>query len=144
MRTLVRHVEEGGRMDSHADVPESVRQQLYAEQQEHGQRQQKTAAANVNGFPPITINIIMPGTAAPSSDAALEDAANFSTSKSAWISLGLSGFRAAELREYSEWHQLRVYDVDLKADYTKARDVALADAVDLDVISHDNNPDYFV
>jgi hypothetical protein len=55
----------------------------------------------------------------------------------------LPGFRDVALNEYSEWHQSRVFDTGLKADFQKARDVALENALDLDLIHEENDPDFF-
>ena len=55
----------------------------------------------------------------------------------------LPGFRDVALTEYSEWHQSRVFDTNLKADFRKARDVALENALDLDLIHEENDPGFF-
>jgi hypothetical protein len=47
------------------------------------------------------------------------------------------------LNEYSEWHQSRVFNASLKADFKKARDVALENALDLDLVHEENDPDFF-
>ena len=47
------------------------------------------------------------------------------------------------LNEYSVWHQSKVFDASLKADFEKARDVALENGLDLDLIYEENDPDFF-
>lgn len=53
--------------------------------------------------------------------------------------------RDVALNEYSEWHQSRVFDISFKVDFKKARDVALENALDLDLdlIHEENDPDFF-
>jgi hypothetical protein len=55
----------------------------------------------------------------------------------------LPGFPDIALNEYSEWHQSRVFDTSLKADFQKARDVALEKALELDLIHEEDDPDFF-
>lgn len=134
MRSLIRHVQEGGRLDSHDDVPEMLREQLYAEQQEHAQKKHKTSSHDASGLPPITINNVLPGSSAGALSVSQPEAAVASSKASSPRDLDLPGFRDVALDEYSEWHQSRVFDARLKADFRKARDVALENALDLDLI----------
>lgn len=145
MKTLVRHLEEGEHLESHGDVPESLRQQLYMEDQERIRRQQKTTIANGSGLPPINIHNYLPRNAAHGVGEINGDSTgSASPSIRAWKTLGLPGFRDTAVKEYSEWHQSQVSDATLKADFIKARNVALADALDLDVIYRERDPEYFV
>jgi hypothetical protein len=134
MRSLIKHVDEGNSLDCQADVPQMVRQQLYAEQQERSQKQHKTSTGTAGGLPPITINNILPGSASSASGMQPKAVATASTTEA---------FRDVALNEYSEWHQSRVFDTGLKADFQKARDVALENALDLDLIYEENDPDFF-
>jgi hypothetical protein len=144
MRSLIKHVDEGNRLESQADVPQAVRQQLYAEQQERFQRQHKTSTGNAGGLPPITINNVLPGSTSSGSGLQPEAVAVASTTEALLPQdFELPGFRDVALTEYSEWHQSRVFDTNLKADFRKARDVALENALDLDLIHEENDPDFF-
>jgi len=144
MKSLIRHVEEGGQLESHADVPEMVREQLYAEQQERSQRKQKTSTGDGGSLPPITINNVLPGSRGSDSLVRPEAAENNTTPRALTPrDFELPGFRDVALNEYSEWHQSRVFDASLKADFKKARDVALENALDLDLIHEENDPDFF-
>ncbi|GAB7336311.1 hypothetical protein MBLNU13_g09054t2 [Cladosporium sp. NU13] len=135
MKSLIRHVEEGGRLETQADVPDMVRQQLYAEQQERAHRKQKTPTGDGSTLPPITINNVLPATAG-SGATSLSEAL---TPRD----FDLPGFRDVALNEYSVWHQSKVFDASLKADFEKARDVALENGLDLDLIYEENDPDFF-
>lgn len=135
MKSLIRHVEEGGRLETQADVPDMVRQQLYAEQQERAHRKQKTPTGDGSTLPPITINNVLPATAG-SGATSLSEALTPQD-------FDLPGFRDVALNEYSVWHQSKVFDASLKADFEKARDVALENGLDLDLIYEENDPDFF-
>ncbi|KAM0703903.1 hypothetical protein Q7P35_008909 [Cladosporium inversicolor] len=142
MKSLIRHVQEGGQLESHADVPEIVRQQLYAEQQERLQRKRKASNGDSNGHPPITINNVLPASTGLSTGH--EAAGTASTLKAAMPrDFELPGFHDVALHQYSEWHQSRVFDTNLKADFKRARDVALENALDLDLIHEENDPNFF-
>jgi hypothetical protein len=144
MKSLIRHVEEGGQLESHADVPGMVREQLYAEQQERSQRKHKTSTGDTGSLPPITINNVLPGSRGSDSLVRPGSAENNTTTQASTPrDFELPGFRDVALNEYSEWHQSRVFDVSLKADFKKARDVALENALDLDLIHEENDPDFF-
>lgn len=144
MKSLIRHVEEGGQVESHADVPEMVRKQLYTEQQERSQRKHKTSTGDTGSLPPITINNVLPGSRG-SDSLVRPEAVGKNTIPQALNprDFELPGFRDVALNEYSEWHQSRVFDASLKADFKKARDVALENALDLDLIRKENDPDFF-
>jgi hypothetical protein len=142
MKSLIRHVEEGGQLESHADVPEIVRQQLYAEQQERSQREHKAPNGDGNGHPPITINNVLPtSTGLSTGREATGTASTPEASKPR--DFELPGFRDVALHQYSEWHQSRVFDTNLKEDFKRAWDVALENALDLDVIHEGNDPNFF-
>jgi hypothetical protein len=144
MRSLIKHVDEGNSPECQADVPQMVRQQLYAEQQERTQKQHKIPTGTAGGLPPITINNVLPGSASSASGMQPEAAATAPTTEASLPrDFELPGFRDVALNEYSEWHQSRVFDTGLKADFQKARDVALENALDLDLIHEENDPDFF-
>jgi hypothetical protein len=76
LRALVKLVEQGHRLQSHDDVPENIREQLYAENQKRLERRPTTSVAPMSSFPPITINNVMPS---PASDSPSTASVNNST-----------------------------------------------------------------
>ena len=60
LKSLIRHVEQGGPLETHNDVPDDVREQLYAEEQQDAERQRKRTASTVAGLPPINITNVLP------------------------------------------------------------------------------------
>jgi hypothetical protein len=61
LKGLIRHVQQGGRLRSHDDVPEDIRQQVYAEAHQQHERQRKKANSTVTGHAPIYITNVLPG-----------------------------------------------------------------------------------
>jgi hypothetical protein len=61
MRALIRYVEQGGRIRAHDEVPEDIRQQLYEEEQQRLEGQQKASSASATGPAPIHITNVLPG-----------------------------------------------------------------------------------
>lgn len=108
LKGLIRYVEQGGQLRTHDDVPEDIRQQLYAEEQQQVERQQKTTKASVPSLPPITITNVLPGT--PHS-IATQPVVTPSTPR-----LVIPGFLDTALEEYSGWQQSRVRSESRKAD----------------------------
>jgi hypothetical protein len=60
LKGLVRHVGQGGQLQNHDDVPEDIRQQLYAEEQHQLERHRKSSKTTVQNIPPITITNVLP------------------------------------------------------------------------------------
>jgi hypothetical protein len=61
MKILIEHVEQGGTLQTHDDVPEHVREQLYAEEQQDVEHQWKRRAPSLASSPPIHITNVLPG-----------------------------------------------------------------------------------
>jgi hypothetical protein len=60
LKALVNYVEQGNTLQSHDDVPEHVREQLLAEEQERLERQPQQPASCPTPFPPINITNVLP------------------------------------------------------------------------------------
>jgi hypothetical protein len=62
---LIMHVQDGHTLETHNDVPEDIREQLYAEEQRLRERDQKATGPSATGpstasHPPITITNVLP------------------------------------------------------------------------------------
>jgi hypothetical protein len=69
LKRLVLYKEEGNKLENHDDVPDDVRQELYAVEQQRLERQQQPAHQASKSMPPIHITNVMPGqTSTESSD----------------------------------------------------------------------------
>lgn len=104
MRNLIKHVDEGNPLESHEVVHHTLRQQLYAEQQEQSHKQYKTPIGTAGGLPPITINNVLPRSTSSASGTQPEAAATaYATEASLPQDFELPSFRDVALNQYSEW-----------------------------------------
>ena len=53
-------MEQGSRLHTHEDIPNEIRKQLYAEEQQNGERQRKRKATSQASYPPINITNVLP------------------------------------------------------------------------------------
>jgi hypothetical protein len=142
LKGLIRHVEQGGQLRSHDDVPEDIRQQLYAEEQQRFERHQKATNVSSSNLPPINITNVLPG---PSHQSFVPTSPKAPPSSMAPLitPLVVPGLRDVAVKEYSVWQQSKVGDQILKAEFQKACDVALANGLDLEQIHEDQDPSFF-
>jgi hypothetical protein len=59
LRALIEFVEHGNTLQSHEDVPEQIREQLFKEERQRVERQPKAASCSTP-FPPINITNVLP------------------------------------------------------------------------------------
>lgn len=144
LRSLVRYVEKGGTLESYDDIPDSLREQLYAEDNERTIKQKNHANIAPGPMcPPININVL-PN---QGSQAVVADG-NSSASLPSRIPppdpIEIPGLHDVAVVEYSDWQQSRVSSEALKDDIRKARDLALANGLDLKQIHGDQDTDFFI
>lgn len=142
LKALIQYVEHGGRLRTHDDVPEDIRQQIYVEEQQRLERHQRATNVSSSNMPPINITNVLPG---PSSQSVMP-ASNSPSMPSCSVvapteSLSIHGLRDIALKEYSGWQQSQVDDPILKAKFMKAYEMAMEDGQDLEQIHGDQNPD---
>jgi hypothetical protein len=135
LKGLIRHVEQGGQLRSHDDVPEDIRQQVYAEEQQQIERQRKATSSTSSGHPPIHITNVLPGPPHTPS----EQAASPSMPR-----LDIHGFLDVAVEEYSDWQQSRVRREDQKNEIRKLCSIALDHGLDLQQLYDDQDPSFFV
>ncbi|EKV11632.1 Short chain dehydrogenase/reductase family protein [Penicillium digitatum PHI26] len=60
LKSLVKYVQQGGVMETHDDIPESLREQLYAEENQRLERQKKSSNNPASGLtcPPIHLHVL--------------------------------------------------------------------------------------
>lgn len=135
LRRLIEHVKEGYTLQTHDDVPEEIRQQLYAED---NQKRQKPASTSAVNCPPINITNVLPTPApqtAPASDMSSATPIN---------RLDIPRPRDAAVKDYCAWQQSQVEDPEQKAAYQKACKVIMDDCMDLELIHQDPNPEFLI
>jgi hypothetical protein len=146
LTSLVKHVRRGGALETHDDVPDTIRKELYAEEQLRiAKRKPRDSNSLVTNNPyPININLLhtqsphtsMTATPTP----AMPSPPNNHTPECPKI----TGPRDEAVKAYSKWQESNVIDVVLKEDFRKARDVALANGLDLEQVYKDQDPDFFI
>lgn len=138
------YVDQGGVLTSHDDVPETIREQLYIQEQQRLERQ-KGGLQSSPGYPPINITNVLP--AQSSNLSALSTPTPMVAmcpGKTAPDFLEIPGLRDLAVTEYSDWQQSQVSDEKLKAEFRKARDTALEDGLDLMQVHEDQDPEFFI
>lgn len=60
LNSLIKHVEQGGTLQTQDDVPDDIREQLYAEEQQDVERKRKRRASSLANCPPINITNVLP------------------------------------------------------------------------------------
>jgi hypothetical protein len=96
-------VEQGGQLQTHDDVPKDIREQIYAEDQQRLERHQKVTNIPSSNLLPINITNVLP--------------ASVSTSPMAdqpppITSITVPGLRDTALKEYCDWQQSQVGDLE--------------------------------
>jgi hypothetical protein len=145
LRKLVKYVEkEGGNIETHDDIPDNIREQLYAEEQQRLERRQKAPEHPTTGSTfPININVL-PTQSSQSmiSPPAGADIASLRTSPSNLIEI--PGPLEVAVEEYTTWQLSRVSTECFRENVRKARDVTLENCLDLKQIHHDQDPEFFI
>ncbi|KAJ8058502.1 hypothetical protein OCU04_012688 [Sclerotinia nivalis] len=60
LKSFIRFVEQGYKLQKHEDVPEDIHEQLYAEEQQWLERRQRTSSTSATSFPSINITNVLP------------------------------------------------------------------------------------
>lgn len=132
---LVDHVEKGGRLESHNDVPRDIRRDLILES--HTGRKSKKAKSSAHETPyhPVSINVNTQTPPAPS--------AALSSPRSSPPELVIRGDQVVAVKNYCRWLESQYTDESYKADFRRARDVILRNHMDLELILDDPDPKFF-
>lgn len=122
LRSLIKYVEQGGILETHDDVLNVIREELYAEEQQRLERGQPKSSSLLTGGTPYPINIDVLLAQSPSAFMV-----TISTTTTAILSpsnthvsvcLKIPGARDEAVKAYSQWQELNVADEILKADRT--------------------------
>ncbi|PLB41705.1 uncharacterized protein BDW47DRAFT_98413 [Aspergillus candidus] len=142
---LVQYVrDEHGVLEDRGDVPNRIREQLYAkEQQKLRSRAQKGSVLSSPNMNPININLLPTPSSQPSVSANLSNVPT-SLPLPARDRLKISGPRDVAVRAYSEWQESNVTDENLKANFRKACDVAITNGYDPEQVDREQDPAFFI
>lgn len=145
LKTLIELVQQGHILNSHDDVPEDVRDQLYAEEHQRHERRSTTTSAATPSFPPITITNVMPAQSHDSPSTISASGTSVSERRdSRRASLHIPGPRDLAVMAYTDWQRSNVVDEAQQAEYQKACDVTLLEMLDLEQVHEDQDPDFYV
>ena len=131
----MRHVERGEPLRTHDDIPEDVRQQVYAEEEQSARSKRGTTSTLPAHLPPIQITNVLPGHVSSETEKSLPPATR---------RIQIAGLRDVAVQEYCAWQQAQVRDEDLKIAFQTAADLVVRDGLDLEQLNEDQNPDFLV
>lgn len=147
LRQLVTYAEKGGVLETHKDVPEEIREEIYMEEQqrlEKGKRKGGNVLEGGTPYPPININALLSQSHLPRLDITTSKAAVDSAGPKDMGPLEIPGFKDVAVKEYGDWLASSVSDDTLKTAFRQACDIMLSDGFGLEHIHKDQNPEFFV
>lgn len=143
LRTLVKYLQQGGVLEIHDDVPDNVREQLYAEERQRLLKQNKYSNNLASGsmLPQININVLPSQSPQPLISSTWDTETAPSTIQNNLNDI--PGLLEVAVEENAKWHLSRVGTESYKENIKKARDIALDNCLDISQIRGES-PDFFV
>ncbi|KAH8430182.1 uncharacterized protein LDX57_007852 [Aspergillus melleus] len=139
LERLIDHVDGGGSLESHEDVPDDIRRDVVLESQ-IGRKSRKMDSLPTAGvpYPPININLMSAETArastiTPSPPRFPPDGC-----------LHIPGPREEAVRDYCKWLESQVTEEAYKADFRRICRVILENHLDLELIFEDPDSGFFI
>ncbi|KAJ6436642.1 reverse transcriptase domain protein [Purpureocillium lavendulum] len=146
LKSLVKFVQEGNTLQGPGDVPDYIREQLYAEEQQLTDRRKKrkVSPSPAEGMQPMIINNYIPSQqdAKRYPEPSTTGARDASVPRS--LPLSIPGLRDEAVKEYCRWHCSQVGSMDQKRAYELARDLTLARSLDLELVDEDNDAQFYI
>ncbi|KAJ0278020.1 hypothetical protein CBS470a_009990 [Colletotrichum nupharicola] len=142
LRRLVKYAESEGMLETHDDMPDFLRDQLYAEEESYSRRRRRLDSTGSQQH----VDVDNPGDLAVFEPAALPSATTPAVNplECRRDILDIPGLRDDAMKLYTEWHCSKVRDEGLKLDFRRACDVALEDGLDLELIHQGEDAAFFV
>lgn len=104
LKRLVTYAEKGGLLETHKDVPDAIRDELYIEEQQRLEKiNRKTGHIPGDGSPYLPININVLSSHTPRLDVTASNAAANQSGSKETGPLKIPGFRDVAVKEYGEW-----------------------------------------
>lgn len=135
LRALVRHIERRQSFQSHDDMPDDLRRQIYAEEEQSAQSRRLRSAVVPNTLPPIQITNVLPN------HGSLEPETQLPPTEKR---IHIAGLRDVAVQDYCEYHQSQVHDESLKAEFQNAANLVLAEGLDLEQLYADRDPGFLI
>lgn len=125
-------------------MPDHIRKQLYAEEQQDVKRQRKRRASSRNSYSPINITNVLPPQASTQSSSVATSASTEIVPPTTTAYLEIQGPLDVAVKRYTEWQCSRVAHEGLKIEYHKACALTLADELDLELVFEDQNAEFYI
>jgi len=135
LRSLIRHKDSGKPLDTHDQVPEDLRQQIYKEERQSEEHKQTNKTASSPRILPIQITNVLPSQTSGQVEP---------VSKAEVSPVEFSGLRDENVQKYCEWQQSKVKNPALKAAFQKATDFVVEKGLDLELLHEDQNPQFLI
>ncbi|KAF2825431.1 hypothetical protein CC86DRAFT_294846, partial [Ophiobolus disseminans] len=146
LKTLIQLVEEGHVLNTHNDVPEDIREQLYAEEDQR-RDWQAAGCGSMSGtnLAPVTFTNVLPQHPgqSPSTTSTLSVPCPMERAPGR-IGLDIPGPRNLAITAYSQWQQSNVVDEAQKMEYQKACNNTLLEMLDLEQLHKDQDFDFLI
>lgn len=143
MRSLVKYVQQGNTLETHDDVPDHIRAQLHADEQQRHKR--KRGGSEPGGHASTIIQNYIPGY--PCQDMSGSAPVLSSTASSRLIRLlplGVPGLRDDVVGAYRDWECSKVRSEAQKQHYELAHDLTLERGFDLELVRQDGDAQYYI
>ena len=147
LKSLIMYVQEGHTLETHDDVPENVREELYTEKQKSLERHQKASGTSAAAPPAIHITNVLPPSSGPVSHLASVTGSpvpDMPPRHTANDRLNIPGFRDDAVKEYCAWQQSQVKEPALKAGFQTACGVIIKKGFSLELIRRNLNPKFLI
>ncbi|KAL0929467.1 uncharacterized protein CTRU02_215633 [Colletotrichum truncatum] len=133
LKSLLNFMEQGGSLQGHDDMPQNVREELCAEEQQRLERRGRSSSSTPtsNNTPPVTITNVIPAQAAQPGQLNLP------------TPLEISGLQDVAIEKYCDWLCSRVQRQNFKNQYRKAAELALDHCLDLEGLHDKQDVEFF-
>jgi hypothetical protein len=143
LKGIVKYVEQGGVLEMHDDVPDSVREQLYDEENQPLDKKKAVDNSPMGSVcPPINNNFLPAGSFQQPMHIPAGD--SISTTPGCTESIMVDCLLDVAVEEYSEWQQSQVSNETFRENITRAPNVTVEDCFDLMQICEDQDSSFFV
>ncbi|KAK3933670.1 hypothetical protein QBC46DRAFT_348385 [Diplogelasinospora grovesii] len=143
LKRLIRHVKDGGRLQTHDDVPVEIRELLYAEEQQDVERQRKRRAPSA-ACPPISITNVLPPQASNSYPAESTTVSTEVVASRPSTHLQIPEPLDIAVKSYTDWQCSRFSSNAVKREYQKACELTLAECLDLELVYEGQDAEFYI
>lgn len=150
LRSLVRRVQQGCQFQTHDDVPQDIRAQLYAEEQQQTSRKRRRQDPEnpQDGQLPMVINNYIPvhpgQTPLYGQERSTLEVISDSSGHAESSCFNIPGMRDDAVMQYCVWHGSKVRSETQKQQYQLARDLTLDKGLDLELLYSDQDAQFYI